>query len=84
MKAEFCASFYSSLRESATTFTVEDFEVGKRSDLFCLLLLGTVLSTIRLILHAFEHTPLLNDIEEEFRNGTSFESQRVRKPTWLT
>ena len=48
------------------------------SDLFCLLLLGTVLSTRRLILHAFEHTPLLNNVEEEFGNRSSFESQRVR------
>ena len=55
-----------------------DFEVGKRSDLFCLLLLGTVVSTMRLFLHAFEHTPLLNNVEEEFGNGSSFESQRVR------
>ena len=46
--------------------------------MFCLLLLGTVLSTMRLILHAFEHTPLLNNVEEEFGNRSSFESQRVR------
>ena len=46
--------------------------------MFCLLLLGTVLSTMRLILHAFEHTPLLNNVEEKFGNRSSFESQRVR------
>ena len=46
--------------------------------MFCLLLLGTVLSTRRLSLHAFEHTPLLNNVEEEFGNRSSFESQRVR------
>ena len=46
--------------------------------MFCLLLLGTVLSTRGLILHAFEHTPLLNNVEEEFGNRSSFESQRVR------
>ena len=33
---------------------------------------------MRLILHAFEHTPLLNNVEEEFGNRSSFESQRVR------
>ena len=46
--------------------------------MFCLLLLGTVLSTRRLSLHAFERTPLLNNVEEEFGNRSSFESQRVR------
>ena len=59
--------------------------------MFCLLLLGTVLSTRRLSLHAFEHTPLLNNVEEEFGNRSSFESQRVRvqanmadlNPVWL-
>ena len=35
-------------------------------------------SAMRLILHAFEHTPLLNNVEEEFGNRSSFESQRVR------
>ena len=29
-------------------------------------------------LHAFEHTPLLNNVEEEFGNRSCFESQRVR------
>ena len=43
--------------------------------MFCLLLLGTVLSTRSL--HAFEHTPLLNNVEEEFGNRSSFESTRV-------
>ena len=33
---------------------------------------------MRLILHAFERTPLLNNVEEEFGNRSSFESQRVR------
>ena len=33
---------------------------------------------MRLILHAFEHTPLLNNVEEEFGNRSSFESQSVR------
>ena len=32
----------------------------------------------RLSLHAFEHTPLLNNVEEESGNRSSFESQRVR------
>ena len=29
-------------------------------------------------MHAFEHTPLLNNVEEEFGNRSSFESRRVR------
>ena len=68
---------YSSLRESATTFAIEILRLV-RGVTFDLLLLGTVLSTMRLILHAFEHTPLLNNFEEEFGNRSSFESQRVR------
>ena len=46
--------------------------------MFCLLLLGTVLNTKRLSLHVFEPTPLSNNVEEEFGNRSSFESQRVR------
>ena len=30
------------------------------------------------VLHAFEHTPLSSNVEEEFGNRSSFESQRVR------
>ena len=33
---------------------------------------------MRLIVHAFEHTPLLNNVEEEFGDRSSFDSQRVR------
>ena len=29
-------------------------------------------------MHAFEHTPLSSNVEEEFGNRSSFESQRVR------
>ena len=45
---------------------------------FDLLLLGTVLSTRRLSFHVFEDTPLSSNVEEEFGNRSSFESQRVR------
>ena len=68
---------YSSLRESAATFAVESLRLV-RGVTFDLLLLGTVLSTRRLSLHAFEHTPLSSNVEEEFGNRSSFESQRVR------
>ena len=44
---------------------------------FDLLLLGTVLEHQGTVLHAFEHTPLSINVEEEFGNRSSFESQRV-------
>ena len=50
-----------------------------------MLLLGTVWSTRKLNLHAFEHAPLFSNVEEEFGNGSSFELPKsVEKPTWLT
>ena len=73
LTAEFLHCVYSSLRESATTFAVGTFRLVGGGDLFCLLLLGTVLSTRRLRLHAFEHTPLFSNVEEEFGNRSSFE-----------
>ena len=42
-------------------------------------------STRKLSLHAFEHTPLFSNVEEEFGNGSSFElPKRVEKQIWLT
>ena len=48
-----------------------DFCVGTESNL---LVLGTVLSTRRLSLYAFEYTPLSSNVKKEFGNRSSFKS----------
>ena len=76
LEAELLHCVYSSLRESATTFAAESLKLV-RGVTFDLLLLGTVLKHQETILHAFEQTPLSSNVEEEFGNRSSFESQRV-------